>query len=362
LRESRIILIIVIILVITAAAVFAFIELVFYPTTQPQSVWRAGAQYPLQLNGVYGIAGQQCVNDTQYIYCIGGQDVNQRPRDEVYTSSPISSSSRNITSWTNDSSSYPQNINGHSCVSYSSHVYCVGGAYDTGDDDVATSYFASLGSNGQVGSWNATTSYPVPIDTQSCVASSGYIYCISGYNETDGTYADSALSSSVWYAQLSPSGIGIWRQTASYPSNLYIPTCYASEGYIYCIGALNGNKNAMNSVYYATLSSSGIGRWTETTSYPDPLTFQACAISSGNIYCVGGEGSSLGSYTDAVYYAPISSNGVGAWKKSSADYPDTVWTNCVGISGYIYCVGGFDDSSQQQSPSVYYAPLSQLRG
>lgn len=342
---------------------FAFIEFVFYPTTTHSvSVWREGAQYPLQLNGAYGIAGEQCVNQADYIYCIGGQDTNQGPRQDVYTSSPVTSSAPNITGWTSDSNPYPRAINGHSCVSYSSDVYCVGGAYNTGPDDVATSYFASLNNDGQVGNWNLTTPYPVPIDTQSCVASSGYIYCVSGYNETDGTNADSILSSSVWYAGLSTSGIGSWRQTTSYPSNLYIPTCYASSGYIYCIGALNGNSNAVSSVYYATLSSSGVGPWTQTSSYPTSLTFQACVISSGYIYCVGGEGSTLGSYSDAVYYAPLSSNGIGAWKKSSADYPDTVWTDCIGLSGYMYCIGGFDDSSQQQTSSVYYALLNQLRG
>ena len=163
---------------------------------------------PFQAEDTVGVSGQQCVNSTAYVYCIGGVDVTGGPHNAVYTSSTISSSSGNITSWTPDSNSYPQTIYGQACVASSGYLYCVGGTYDDSGDDVASSYYAPLSSDGVVGTWSSTTAYPVPVDSQYCVASSGYIYCVGGFDEALGTNATSYPSNSVEYAPLSSSGIG----------------------------------------------------------------------------------------------------------------------------------------------------------
>jgi hypothetical protein len=191
------------------------------------------------------------------------------------------------------------------------------------------------------------------------VASSGYIYCVGGNNETDGTNADATPSSSVWFAPLSASGIGTWTLSTAYPTNVYFPSCFAFNGYIYCIGGVDNNNNVVSTDYYAALSSSGVGAWTETTAYPLSLDGQSCAISSGYIYCVGGQENNQNSYTNAVYNATISSSGIGTWKKA-ANYPQSVETTCVISSGYLYCIGGFNGSSTGETDSTYYAPLSSL--
>jgi hypothetical protein len=273
----------------------------------------------------------------------------------VYTSSAISSSSGNITYWTPDTSLYPQSIYAQACVANSGFVYCVGGTYDDAGDDIASSYYAPLSSDGVVGTWTLTTSYPVPVDSQSCVASSGYIYCVGGWNEADGTNATRALSNSVYYASLSSSGIGSWSQPTSYPADTYFPSCSASNGFIYCLGGVGSNGNVVSTDYYASLSSSGVGTWTQTMPYPLPETGQACAISSGYIYCVGGEESS--SFTNAVYYATVSSGGIGTWTKTG-NYPLSVLTTCVISSGSVYCVGGYNSSAEYGA--TYYISLETL--
>ena len=256
-----------------------------------------------------------------------------------------------------DSNVYPETVYGQSCVYYSVNVYCIGGIYDDAGDDIASSYYASL-SNGQVGKWTTTTSFPVPADTLACVASSGYVYCVGGTTESNGLNGTAAASSSVWFAPLKSSGIGNWSTTSSYPSDVYYPICYASQDYIYCLGGADGSGNAVSSVYYATLSSSGVGAWTATTPYPTQLSGQSCVIVSGSIYCVGGQGTQ-GAYSKSVYFAPVSSSGVGAWKQV-ASYTDAAETDCAYSSGYIYCVGGFDGSSSGETPEVNFASLSSL--
>lgn len=347
------------VVIIAVVGLYAFSVLL--GPTPSNSTWATAAGYPLQVNGALGVAGQQCVNSTTYLYCIGGQDANGGPRGELYSSTAVSSSSRNITGWTSDPNQYPQSIDGQACVAYSGYVYCVGGTHDDGGDDVASSYYAPLSSGGAVGKWNSTTAYPIPIDTQYCVASSGYIYCVGGNNETDGTNADSTSSNSVWYAPLSSSGIGSWSHSTPYPANLYFPSCFAANGYIYCLGGADSNDNSQSADYYAALSSAGVGTWTQTTAYPIQASGQACAISSGYIYCVGGEtaGGQSPSYTNAVYYAPVSASGIGTWKQAG-NYPASVGTTCVISSGYMYCIGGFDGSSVGENNAVYYAPLASL--
>ncbi len=354
-KTSRVLIIVAVIVVIALVALYAAESSLSHSPTSAE--WSAAAKYPLEVGGVAGVAGQQCVASGSYVYCVGGEDVNGGPRNEVYVSSSLSSSA-NITGWTLSTSAYPQSINGQACAAYGGYLYCVGGSYDDSGDDVASSYYAPLGAGGTVGTWTSTTAYPIAIDSQECVASSGYIFCIGGSNETDGMNDDATSSNSVWYAQVSASGVGAWMQTTAYPSNLFYPSCYASSGYVFCIGGADSGDNPESTSYYAVLTASGVGQWTKTESYPLSGSGIACGVSSGTMYCVGAE-QEEGSYSSAAYYATVSSSGIGSWKASSS-YPVSAETTCVASSSDLYCVGGFDGSSAGESASTYYASLSSL--
>jgi len=360
-KTSSIIIVVLVVVVIAVAAIYAVTALTAAPSICT-STWECGAGYPVEVGGTLAIAGEQCVNTPSTIYCIGGQDANGGPRNDVYYTSAISSSG-NITGWALDSQAYPQYIDGESCVLSSGFVYCVGGSYNDNGDDVASSYYTNVTATGSLGNWSSTTPFPIPVDSQSCVSSSSYIYCVGGNNETDGSNADATPTNSVWYAPISASGIGKWGLTAAYPVSVQFPSCFASGSEIYCLGGADANGNSLGTAYYATLSSSGVSAWTSTTSYPVAGSGQACVISSGDILCVGGEtsGGSSPTYTNAVYYAPISAGGIGTWKQSP-NYPVSVGTTCVGLSGDIYCVGGFDQSSVGANNFVEYASLASLMG
>ncbi len=245
------------------------------------------------------------------------------------------------------------------CVSYSGYVYCVGGepiilnfvVYALTEVD-----FASLSTSG-VGGWVSTTNYPSPggiggIAGAACVTSGGYIYCVAGaFNNADG------YTPNVYYAPISSSGVGAWQQTSSYPFS-GVTSCATSNGYIYCVGGYNGNSYFSN-VYYASLSSSGVGAWQQTSTYPIPDAGASCTISNGYIYCIGGYN---GGFVSNAYYAPISSSGVGAWQQTSS-YPEaSSGPSCIIANGYIYCVSGQTSSSSFTNGNVptyvYYAPIS----
>jgi YVTN family beta-propeller protein len=236
-----------------------------------------------------------------------------------------------------------------SCAIYSGYVYCVGGnnGGNTGPMPTSGVYYAQISSGGVVGSsWAPTTSYPTSVYGESCAIYSGYIYCVGGWMGV-------GYASTVYYAPVSSSGVGSWTSTTAYPTGVYGESCAIYSGYIYCVGGYTGSSY-ISTVYYAPVSSSGVGSWTSTTAYPTSIYLQSCAIYSGYIYCATGYTGS--SYTNAVYYAQVSSGGLGSWTSSTA-YPASFdRVSCTPYSGYIYCVGGYTGSSYTNA--VYYSPVS----
>jgi hypothetical protein len=368
---SRVLVIIAVVIVVGLLAVFLYTDIATSASSTTSSgeqssnttssgssvasSWVGGSAYPLEVSGTSGIVGQSCINSTSTVYCIGGIDYDGSPRNNVYSAEV---SSTGMSGWTSDTA-YPQLIGLQSCVTSNGYAYCIGGSYDDAGDDIATSYFAPLTSSG-IGSWTQTTPYPVAVDSQSCVSSSGYVYCVGGENETDGTNSTAIPSNSAWYAPISSSGIGTWSHTTAYPNTISFEDCAASSADIFCVGGVDGSNNGVDSVYYAPLSSSGIGTWSSTEAYPSDLYGQTCVITSGNIICVGGIPNGTTSASDSIYSAQISTNGISSWYHAM-NYPMGVETACDAAAGNLYCIGGYQDSDTVTA-DIYYVSIQALLG
>ncbi len=273
------------------------------------------------------------------MYCVGGltgSSTVSNVAKAVYYA-PLSSSG--VGQWTN-TTSFPMGIRSESCVTSVRNVYCIGG-YTSSIISNAV-YYAPLSSSG-VGQWTKTTNYPIPVWAQSCTASDSGIYCVGGIT------ASQPQSSTVYYAPFSSSGVGQWTNTTSYPVGVIEEECVTSSSDIYCVGG-----RASTAVYYAPLSSSGVGQWASATRYPFAVgpNSASCVTSGSDIYCVGGFAGSF--ISNAVYHAPLSSSGVGQWTAATS-YPATVWgASCVASDSGIYCVGGNTSSGTALLNSVYY--------
>ena len=282
-----------------------------------------------------GIAGgESCAVDYSNVFCVGGNTVFQgtyasgTPISGVY-SAPLSSAG--IGTWS-ATTSYPIAVSLLSCVIDDGYIYCVGGSPGPYYASTSAVYSAPI-TGGSVGAWTPTTSYPAAVQGESCVTDQGYIFCVGGSTGT-----------SAYYASLSAGAVGTWTATTPYPVGVFGPSCMAEPGYVYCVAG----SGAGNSVYYATLGSAGVGTWNATTGYPWMDSFgQTCTASSGYAYCVGGcVTPQPGCFTGEVYYAPLSANGVGEWSATTS-YPDAYYDNCWFSSEYIYCITG--------SGAAYYA-------
>lgn len=236
--------------------------------------------------------------------------------------------------------SYPISLTSTSCTIYKNYIYCPGGG--SGFFSSGYSYYAPLSQNGVLG-WSLTTKYPTSLSNAGCTSYKGYIYCVGG--------SGSASEELSYYAPISTIGIGNWILTTNYPLQFTGSGCYAYEGYIFCFGTTSFSASTQNAVYYAPVSNNGIGNWISTAPYPlQAFGTAGCTIYEGYVYCVG---SDTFFNQQTVYYAPISNLGVGAWIATNS-YPVGVGTGgCVVADGYLYCNGGNSGFENQ----VYYAPI-----
>ncbi len=305
--------------------------------------WSPTTNYPAQ------VAGPSCVTLSGQVYCVGGFDFNGNSYNDVYYATLSASG---IGSWSS-APSYPTAVDSESCVNVTSGIYCVGG--EDGQTVLNNVYFAAASSSG-LGSWSGVAAYPVDVAATSCVAYSGYIYCVGGF-DSNGNEVSSA-----YYASIS-SGVKSWSGTTKYPLAVDSESCSAEAGYIYCVAGETESGQNQNSpianVYYAQLSSSGIGQWAAAPAYPASLAALSCATYSGYVYCVGGFDSNLLS-SGSSYFWEASSSGAGSWASATPYAVPFDTGSCVTAGGYVYCVGGTSELQNGKSmlDSAYYAPIS----
>jgi hypothetical protein len=257
--------------------------------------WTLTTPYPSS------IFSQSCVSSSNDIYCVGGSNGGTIISNVYYA--PLSGNG--IGAWTS-TTPYPTQIEEESCVTNSSYIYCVGGGS-------AAVYYAPLSSNG-VGAWTATTSYPVAVTGPSCSVSGGYIFCGGGTSSATRNPIDNVYS-----ATLSSNGVGSWAATTPYPiATSY--NCIPSNGYIYCISSPYYPPKS----YYAAVSGSSLGAWNPSTTYPKSGSYEiyleSCVPYNSNAYCVGGYSYIGASYLSNAYYSQTSASGTGTWTPTTS-YP-----------------------------------------
>jgi hypothetical protein len=218
-----------------------------------------------------------------------------------------------------------------SCVTRGANVYCVGG-----DSDVT--YYDSMSSNG-LAAWTSTTPYPLVIENATCVTDGDHIYCLGGEID-DGTGAFAPIAG-VYVASLSSSGIGPWMESTPLPLTTVSPVCVANGENVFCFAApaeTSGPAGAPTA-YFASVSSGGaVGAWAQTS--PPPTAVGGCSVIGEHIYCYAAACPETGIYGDCytpVYLAPLSTSGIGSWS-TTARLP-TAWPGASATAdSFLYYV------------------------
>jgi hypothetical protein len=379
-----------------------------------------------------------------YLYVLGGSDntasgdctssycngVFYAPLDPA----GVTSTYTTTTTFPSSSPTMPARY-GASTVAYNGYLYVLGGAsYTSGGDCTATSnlcngvFYAPISSNGTIGSWAATTTFPSSSPNMparyyfGAVAYNGYLYVIGGYSGTTTGDCGNGYCAGVFYAPISSNGtIGSWAATTTFPSsspnmpNRYDLGAVAYNGYLYVMGGFTGNalsgtdcaNAACNGVFYALIctgSNSGtggctstagtIGSWVATTAFPSsspvmPARYGFGAVAyNGYLYVLGGKSyitsadCNNGSYCNGVFYALIctgSNSGtggctstagtIGSWAQTgtftATSMPARDNFGAAVSNGYLYVTGGqgFGGTGDCNTGSWYcygtfYAPIN----
>jgi len=208
--------------------------------------WSSAVPYPNALAGI------SCVVYSGYIYCVGGFDSNG---DEV-SSAYFAEIYGGLGSWSG-TTQYPLPIDRESCAVYYGYIYCVAGETLSGSNPnspITGAYYAPLSASG-IGQWTAVQSYPTALAAMSCAPFSGYFYCVGGFD------SNLLSSTSAYFGQASSSGVGSWTDLAQYPVPIDTSSCVAGQGYVYCVAGNSVTQNSQTllnptgSTYYASISS-----------------------------------------------------------------------------------------------------------
>jgi len=244
--------------------------------------WSSVASYPNSL------AGTSCVVYSGYMYCVGGFNSNG---DEV-ASTYYASISSGLNSWSG-TTQYPLAVDRESCAVYFGYIYCVAGETANGSNQnspVTSVYSAPLSPSG-IGQWTAVQSYPTALAALSCAPYSGYVYCVGGFdgNLVSSTNAYLGYSSGNQYgAGPNVQRLDSWTDLTQYPVPIDTSSCVADLGYVYCIAGNSVNQNSQTllnptgATYYAAISPTT----SQTSTTPEFPATVAIPITLGLVLLV----------------------------------------------------------------------------
>jgi len=204
--------------------------------------WTSEASYPNSLAAV------SCVAYSGYVYCVGGFDSNGDETSSTY----YASDSSGITSWTG-TAQYPLAVDSAGCVVSAGYIFCVAGETEVGSNQntpVSDAYYAPLSSSG-IGQWESALSYPTALAAPACASYSGYVYCAGGFDSNQYSSTDT------YYGAVSSSGVASWSNATPYPTPIDTSTCVAYGGDVYCVSGTSDTQSGqsiVNSAYYAPIS------------------------------------------------------------------------------------------------------------
>jgi len=223
--------------------------------------------------------------------------------------------------------------------------------YASGGSGVSGQLLRGASTGGTIGSWNSTSSLTnsvTAIGGQSMVAYNGYMYVLGGY--TGVSYLNS-----VQYAPINSNGtLGSFTlNNTTFANGRFYASALAYNGYMYLVGGTN-LSTIYKDVQYAQINSDGsLGTWKPTTNFATTGAYGIAAVASnGYMYAAGGQ--TVGGVNTATEYAPINADGtVGTWLPGTALSTGVTNMAYATYNGYLYIMGGRDNSGSYQSGVVY---------
>ncbi len=247
-----------------------------------------------------------------------------------------------------DALAYPLSID-PSVVVTSATDFGLGGNLEGGADIDASGGRVVRGqAQGGVGAWRRTTTLPSARLYHTSVAYNGYIYVIAG---TD----NNSPRNDVRVAPINTNGtLGTFVATTSFATARFGPTSVAYNGYLYVIGGYLSSGIGLSDVQVAPINADGtLGAFAATTSLPTARIDHTSVAYNGYLYVIGGFDDS---YLSDVQVAPINADGtLGAFAATTSFPTARISHTSVAYNGYLYVIGGYNGSDLSD---VQVAPIN----
>jgi len=263
------------------------------------------------------------------VYLLGGYNQNGY-LTTVYTA-PIDTNGV-IGSWTTGTP-LPEAISNAQAIVTKNRVYLLSGT------SVNKIYTATINVDGTIGEWSIENTLPVQVAHSNAIITKNRIYLIGGYN-------NGAFSSAIYTAVINSDGtLGVWSTTASFPINIAHSQVVVTKNRVYVIGGYS-DSTELDAIYTAPIFDDGvIGSWSVAGSVlPVTLSYSQVVVTKNKVYLLGGYNN--GGTISTVYTASINADGTfGSWTTGTS-LPDVLRNSQVIVTNSkIYLLGGHHATS-----------------
>lgn len=306
-----------------------------------------------------------------YMYVTGGKR-NSTDFDTVRYA-PINPDGT-VGSWS-DTTKLPAALNRHRTIISGNRMYLLGGTQlalpnvnngaTTGSRPTgagsANVYFATIASDGTLGTWQQTADMPVDLYEFGATAYGGYIYTAGGF-----TSSGTGTSGSYYYARINTDGtLTNWILSHTHIDQFGSVSLVENNGYLYAVSGRSddgiGAATRGNTTRYVPAFNSGNGRagnWTSSDSLSSGRTHAASTAYNGHMYTVGGstDGGSTPSSTIERSTITPQTGAINNFVTDSNNLATGVMSaSATAYDGYLYVVGGKTATGHQNA--VQYAPI-----
>ena len=258
-----------------------------------------------------------------------------------------------LSSWIDNSVSFPKPIYWHTSTRKDNFVYVLGGAMLPPYQPLNEVYYTDV-STGEITSWHSTTPLNIPLQLGGSVVSGNYIYYAGGFNNNVNDIKDK-----VYYASVNLNGtLGTWTESTPLPSPLKEFGMIETANKIVVIGGYSSIDGSQDKVWEAEILNDGsLGSWLENTTAQLPRSVNRSGITKIGNYVVSAGGVGGGSTFADVYYSQIQGNGsLGPWTQSPNSLPIPLCCGSLAATDtHLYYTGGHDGSGYFNN--VYVASI-----
>ena len=262
-------------------------------------------------------------------------------------------------------------LGAHAGAVYANYIYLMGGLAP-GITDLTTVRYAKFDDNNNVvtvGSGWTESPNQILVGRRrgTGFGYNGYLYVLGGYDGTD-ALADIEFAR----IEVSDGSLGVWDSSSVSINKRWGLSSAISNSYAYVVGgciagaAPSSCSNRTNSIQTFQVYNNDSGTVKSYTNFSDD-TFAASTdrwgasstVLNGYIYVAGGciSATDCTDATNNVQYAPISATdgSIGTWASATNSLPaDRTWGKLVAVGGYLYYLGGQDDTATNEQSTVYY--------